>query len=321
MLATFPGFTPEASKMAGEVDTLFLGLIGVTIFFTLVVALPIVYFCIRYRRGSSVDRSSPSSGSNLVEAGWTILPLCIALGLFAWGAVVYFHLERPPRDALEIQVVGKQWMWKLQHAEGRREINALHVPQGKAVRVLLTSQDVIHSFYLPAFRVKQDAVPGRYTSIWFKPDRPGRYHLFCAEYCGTNHSRMVGYVEVMPPSDYERWLTEGEEQESVITAGKRLFSAHGCSGCHENSSVVRAPALQGVFGRRIALQNGATVLADEMYVRDSILRPASAITAGYENLMPSYEGQMSEGEIMQIISYLKSLSDTSPSGAKGDPKK
>lgn len=312
MIGAFAWFPPEASRMAGEVDALFFGLLGVTVFFTTIVALPILYFCIRYRRGSAADRTHPSSGSLKMESAWTIIPLFLGLGLFGWGAVVYFGLQRPPADALEVQVVAKQWMWKLQHAEGRREINALHVPLGRPVRLLLTSQDVIHSFYLPAFRVKQDVVPGRYTSLWFEANKTGRFHLFCAEYCGSNHSGMVGYVEVMQPADYQRWLTEGGQDEGVVSLGQRLYVAHGCSGCHVGSSAVRAPQLHGIYGRRVALEGGRLVLADEMYLRDSILRPASAITAGYENLMPSYDGLIGEGELMQIISYLKSLQVEEP---------
>jgi len=305
-------FPPEASTGAGEVDWLYFGLTAMMIFFCLVVFLPIIYFSVRYRRGASVDRSQPSSGSNLLESGWTLFPLVISLGFFTWGAVVYYHLERPPRDSLEVQVVAKQWMWKLQHAEGKKEINELHVPLGRAVTLTMTSQDVIHSFFVPAFRVKQDVVPGKYTTEWFRPTRLGEYHLFCAEYCGTNHSRMVGRVEVMEPADYERWLTTGDVGQSIASEGRRLFREKGCSGCHEGSAVVHAPPLAGVYGKEVPLNSGEVVTADDQYIRDSILLPAKQISAGYDNVMPSFTGHISEAEIMQIIAYLKSIGDQPP---------
>ena len=305
-------FPPEASAGAGEVDWLYFGLTAMMIFFCLVVFLPIIYFSVRYRRGASVDRSQPSSGSNLLESGWTLFPLVISLGFFTWGAVVYYHLERPPRDSLEVQVVAKQWMWKLQHAEGKKEINELHVPLGRAVTLTMTSQDVIHSFFVPAFRVKQDVVPGKYTTEWFRPTRLGDYHLFCAEYCGTNHSRMVGRVEVMEPADYERWLTTGDVGQSIASEGRRLFREKGCSGCHEGSAVVHAPPLAGVYGKEVPLNSGEVVAADDQYIRDSILLPAKQISAGYDNVMPSFTGHINEAEIMQIIAYLKSIGDQPP---------
>lgn len=305
-------FPPDASSGASHVDWLFWGLTLVSLFFLAVVFLPILFFSVKYRRGSSADRSNPSSGSNLLEIGWTLFPILMSFGLFSWGAIVYYRLERPPPNALQVQVVGKQWMWKLQHAEGKKEINELHVPIGRAVSLTLTSQDVIHSFFVPAFRMKQDAVPGRYTSEWFRPTRLGEYHLFCAEYCGTDHSRMIGRVVVMEPAEYERWLTTGEPSESIVFEGRRLFHEKGCSGCHVGSSIVHAPPLEGVFGKQVPLASGEIVTADEQYLRDSILLPAKQISAGYPNLMPSYTGHISEAEIMQIISYLKSLGESQP---------
>lgn len=304
-------FPPEASTSAAQVDWLYFGLTAMMIFFCAVVFLPIIYFSIRYRRGSTADRSNPSSGNNLLESGWTLFPLLVSLGFFAWGAIVYYHLERPPRHALEVQVVAKQWMWKLQHAEGKKEINELHVPLGQAVALTMTSQDVIHSFYVPAFRVKQDVVPGKYTSEWFQANRLGEYHLFCAEYCGTNHSKMIGRVVVMSPAAYEQWLTTGDTGQSIALEGGRLFREKGCSGCHEGKSVVHAPPLAGVYGKQVPLNSGEIVTADEQYIRDSILLPGKQISAGYDNLMPSFTGHISEAEIMQIIDYLKSIGDQS----------
>ena len=217
-------FPPQASTGSHEVDALFFGLIAVSVFFMTVIFLPIIWFAIKYRRGSSADRSNPSSGSNLIESGWTLGPIILSLGLFTWGAVVYFRMERRPANALEVQVVGKQWMWKLQHSEGKREIDELHIPVNRTIALTMTSQDVIHSFFVPAFRVKQDVVPGRYTSEWFKATRTGEYHLFCAEYCGTQHSGMIGRVVVMEPKDYERWLKSGPPTESIALGGRETFS-------------------------------------------------------------------------------------------------
>jgi cytochrome c oxidase subunit 2 len=302
-------FPPQASAGAGEVDWLYFGLTAMMIFFCVVVFLPILYFSWRYRRGSSADRSQPASGNNLLESGWTLFPLLISLGFFAWGAIVYYHIERPPREALQVQVVGKQWMWKLQHAEGKKEIDELHVPLGQAVTLTMTSQDVIHSFFIPAFRVKQDVVPGKYTTEWFRPTRLGEYHLFCAEFCGTDHSKMIGRVVVMEPADYQQWLTTGETGQSIALEGRRRFREKGCTGCHEGNSVVHAPPLAGVYGKQVPLDSGEIVTADDQYIRDSILLPGKQISAGYDNVMPSFTGHISEAEIMQIIAYLKSIGD------------
>lgn len=309
-------FPQEASSGAAQVDWLYFGLTAMMLFFCVAVFVPIIYFSIRYRRGAVVDRSNASSGNNLLETGWTLFPLVIGLGFFGWGAVVYFHVERPPADALQVQVVGKQWMWKLQHEEGKRELNELHVPLGRAVTLTMTSQDVIHSFFIPAFRVKQDVVPGKYTTEWFRPTREGEYHLFCAEYCGTDHSQMIGRVVVMAPADYERWLATGETGESVALEGRRLFREKGCSGCHEGNSVVHAPPLQGIYGKKVPLTSGQMIAADDQYLRDSILLPGKDISAGYDNLMPSFTGHISEAEIMQIIAYLKSEAADEPPGGR-----
>jgi cytochrome c oxidase subunit II len=304
-------FPPEASTTAHQVDWLFFGLTAISLFFVVVVFLPVTYFAIKYRRGSKADRSNPSHGSNLLESGWTIVPLLMGLGLFGWGAVTYYHIERPPANALQVDVVAKQWMWKLQHAEGRREINELHVPLGRSVTLTMTSQDVIHSFYVPAFRVKQDVLPGKYTTEWFKPNKLGAFHLFCAEYCGTNHSAMIGRVVVMKPAAYQSWLSSGVS-ESMATLGERLFRDRGCSGCHGVSSQFQAPPLEGVYGKPVPLTNGQVVVADDEYLRDSILLPGKHIAAGYKNIMPSFKGHLSEEQIMQILAYLKSIANQEP---------
>jgi cytochrome c oxidase subunit II len=305
-------FPPEASSSAQQVDWLYFGLTAMLIFFTALVFLPIIFFAVRYRRGSKADRSNPSSGSNLLETGWTIFPLLVGLGFFSWGAILYYQIERPPSNALQVQVVAKQWMWKLQHAEGKKEINELHVPLDRNISLTMTSQDVIHSFFVPAFRVKQDVVPGRYTTEWFHPTRLGEYHLFCAEYCGTNHSRMIGRIVVMEPTEYQQWLASGESGESIALEGRRLFRERGCSGCHEGSRTIHAPPLEGVYGKQVPLASGEIVTADDQYLRDSILLPGKQISAGYENIMPSFTGHISEAEIMKIIAYLKATSQEPP---------
>lgn len=302
----------QASTSAREVDWLCIGLLIVTGFYFFVVFLPLVYFSIKYRRGSKASRANAIEGSNLIEITWTAIPTFMSIGLFAWGAAVYFHLERPPADALQIEVVAKQWMWKIQHAEGKREINELHIPLGQNVRLTMTSQDVIHSFFVPAFRTKQDVVPGKYVTEWFKPTRVGEYHLFCAEYCGTKHSGMVGRVVVMEPDDYQKWLTTGDVGNPIAASGRQLFTQLGCSGCHEGNGTIRAPRLEGIFGKPVPLQDGEVVTADERYIRDSILMPQAQIAAGYENLMPNFSGRISEEQLLQIIEYIKSLANTTP---------
>jgi cytochrome c oxidase subunit 2 len=227
--------------------------------------------------------------------------------MFVWGAVLYFEMHQPPVDAEEIYVVGKQWMWKIQHPNGKQEINALHVPTGRAIRLKMISEDVIHSFYIPAFRVKQDVLPNRYTTMWFKATKPGRYYLFCAEYCGTSHSQMGGYVTVMEPADYADWLAGGATNEPPEVSGELLFTQLRCVTCHGQSEKMRGPSLVGVLGRPTQLADGRRIIADEQYIRESILRPAAKIVAGYQQIMPSYEGQISEEQMFQLVAYLKSL--------------
>ena len=236
-----------------------------------------------------------------------MIPLVIAMGCFTVAASTYFRQRHPPADAMEIHVIGKQWMWKIQHPQGKREINELHLPEGAPIKLLMTSQDVIHSFYIPAFRVKQDVLPGRYTAMWMVPNKPGVYHLFCTQYCGTGHAQMSGKVVVLSKADYQKWLTSGEQSESPVMEGARLFRQFGCSGCHAGSRVVRAPDLAGLYGSVVPLEGGKTTVADEQYLRDSILLPNSQIVAGYEPVMPSFQGRISEDQLMALIAYLKSL--------------
>lgn len=303
-------FLPEqASTMAGRVDALYFGLIGLTIVFSLLIAGLILGFMLYYRRSEERPTGEPVHGSLILEFGWSIIPFMISMGIFLWGATIFAAFNRAPDDALEVHVVGKQWMWKAQHLEGRREINELHVPVGRPVKVTLTSEDVIHSFFVPAFRVKQDAVPGRYSSLWFEATLPGEYHLFCAEYCGTVHSGMIGRIVAMEPAAFQSWLTgaSGGAGLSMTAAGERLFQQHGCTTCHSGANDARGPLLNGLAGKPVHLEGGATVVADDAYLRESIVNPQAKLVAGFGPVMPTYQGLLTEDQIMQLIAYLKSL--------------
>jgi cytochrome c oxidase subunit 2 len=301
-------FLPErASTVAGQVDALLFFLIAVSLFFAGLIFVLVTIFAIKYRRRTADETPRPIHGSLPLELIWTIIPLGLAMAMFGWGAWVYFSLSSPPADAMEIFVVGKQWMWKLQHPDGHREINELHVPVGRTVKLTMTSEDVIHSFFVPAFRIKKDVVPGRYTMAWFQATKTGEYHLFCAQYCGTTHAEMIGKIVVMEPSAYEAWLRGGGAAESPAAAGARLFQQFGCGGCHLPDGKGRAPSLVGLFGKPVPLTTKQTVTADESYLRESILEPQAKIVAGYEPVMPAYKGLIGEDGLAQIIVYIKSL--------------
>jgi cytochrome c oxidase subunit 2 len=302
-----PLFPQQASTFAGHVDALYLFLVAITIFFSLLIAGLIVVFAVKYRRRHPQEVGASIHGDLRLEIVWTVIPLMIAMCIFVWGASVYFTIARTPDEALDIYVVGKQWMWKFQHLDGQAEINELHIPVHRAVRLTMTSQDVIHSLFIPAFRVKNDVIPGRYRTLWFEATTPGRYHLFCAEYCGTKHSGMIGQIVVMEPADYQAWLTGGSAQGSLADAGQKLFQALACNTCHKPDSTGRGPILQGLFGKTVQLQDGSTAVVDESYVRESILHPQARITAGYQPIMPTFQGQVSEEGVLQLIEYIKSL--------------
>ena len=312
MFQNLPLFPEQASSFAGDVDALYFFLIAVSAFFSLLIALLVIFFAIRYRRRAPDEIGAGITGSMQLELLWTIIPLGITMVMFGWGAWVYFELNRPPDDAMEIYVVGKQWMWKFQHPDGQREINELHVPVGRPVKLTDDAEDVIHSFFVPAFRVKLDVVPGRFTTIWFEATKPGRYHLFCAEYCGTRHSGMIGWVVVMEPAEFEAWLSGGAGEGSLASRGQKLFNDLACETCHMPDSKGRGPVLDGLFGKNVQLQGGQTVVADEDYIRESIVNPQAKIVAGYQPLMPTFQGQISEEGLLQLIAYIKSLG---PSGA------
>lgn len=298
----------QASSMAPAVDLLFYSLLALSVLVILGVSVAIVWFSVRYRKGSRAERKNVFRRPAW-ELSWTLIPLGLFLGVSAWGGKLYFDLYSPPHDALPIYVVAKQWMWKVQHPGGQREINQLHVPRGRPVKLIMTSEDVIHSFFVPPFRVKQDVVPGRYTSAWFTATRAGDFELFCAEYCGTDHSQMIGRIVVLEPQAYQGWLQDHGTGQGLAVQGANLFRSFGCSGCHSANSSVHAPLLQGVFGRPVHLQSGDTVVADERYIRDSILQPAKQVVAGYEPIMPSFEGQIDEEQLLQLVAYIQSIGD------------
>lgn len=316
MRSSLPLFPEQASTFAERVDALYYYLLSVSGFFVLLIFALIFYFAVKYRRRSEGEQTPSILGSIPLEVAWIVIPFILVMIMFVWGASLYFTAFSPPANAMEIFVIGKQWMWKVQHPEGRREIDELHVPVGYPVKLTITSQDVIHSFYIPAFRIKMDAVPGRYTSTWFEASKTGTFHLFCAEYCGTAHAGMGGRVVVMKPSEYEQWLRTGAPEDSLVAAGGRLFQQLGCSGCHSQNSIARAPLLDGVYGKPVPLQSGQVVLADESYIRDSILLPQKDVVAGYAPVMPPFQGRISEEELMQIISYIRFLGEEGPEPRK-----
>jgi len=315
MKSSFPLFPDSASALSGEVDLLFILWCVISIFFSLLIAGLILYFMTRYRRRHPEDVGANERAAIWLEVGWSVIPLVIMLAMFAWGARVFFRIYRPPKDAVQFTAIGKQWMWKVQHPGGQREIDTMHVPVNQPIRVTLASEDVIHSFYIPAFRVKQDAVPGRYTSIWFRATKPGTYHLFCAEYCGTEHSRMIGWVIVMEPQDYETWLAGGATGKSMAASGAELFQSLACVTCHRATPgrVARGPALEGLYNRQVKLADGRTIIADDTYIRESILTPTAKLVAGWEPVMPTFQGQVSEEQLTELIAYIHSL------GAAGSP--
>lgn len=298
-----------------------------TIVFSLIVCIAVVFMAVRYRRGHRVDRSNPPLEHLFLELGWTIIPGIIALGLFALSTFIYFRNYRVPEGAMEIQVVGKQWMWKLQQPNGRWEMNQLHVPLGRPIKLTMISEDVIHDFFIPAFRQKHDVLPGRYTQIWFEPTKAGDYHFFCAEFCGTLHSNMIGTVFVMEPADYQRWLSQGNTTMTVAAEGERLFRQFGCSGCHGLNSSVRAPLLNGIYGKPVAIEDRQTnktsvITADRRYIHDSILLPEQEVAAGYKPIMPSFRGRLNEADVLKLIEYIKTLSTSNGTSNGGmDPQR
>lgn len=283
-------------------------IIAVCLFFAVSVTLAVIYFVFKYKRKEVNEVGVPIHGDMRLETAWMVVPLILAMGMFAWGAVVYVDYRTTPKDTLDIYVIGKQWMWKLQQPNGLREINELHVPVGRNVRLILASEDVIHDFFVPAFRVKMDVVPGHYNTMWFRPTKPGKYHFFCSQYCGTNHSVMEGWVTVMEPAEYAAWLSGSSGGEAnPIVAGEKLFTEKACITCHLSDGTGRAPSLNGVYGAKVLLADGSTVTADDAYIRESILQPNAKIVAKYAPLMPTFQGQLTEDQILALTAYVKSL--------------
>jgi cytochrome c oxidase subunit 2 len=315
MEQAFHLFPVQASAFAARLDRLYWFLIGVSGFFSLLIVTLLIVFAVKYRRrpGRVAERTKQSLGLELI---WTVIPLMLVMVMFVWGADLFLDETIPPQGAEEIYVVGKQWMWKAQHSNGRREINELHIPVGRAVKVTVASQDVIHSFFIPAFRVKQDAVPGQSRTMWFEPTKPGEYHLFCAEYCGTDHSKMIGRVVVMEDNAYQTWLG-GYTEETPVQAGEKLFTQFDCVNCHASGRRQRCPNLTGLYGTNVPLEGGGTALFDEAYIRESILYPKAKIAAGFPPVMPTFRGQVTEEEMLALIAYIKSLSpnQTVPQGS------
>ena len=320
MHPSIPLFPEQASTMAARVDNLYFFMVATSGFFAVLVTLLVIAFAIRFRRRSPDGVGEPIHGSLALELIWTGIPFVLAMVMFVWGASVYFALARMPDEALDIYAVGKQWMWKFQHREGQREINELHVPVNTPVRVIITSEDVLHDLYFPSFRTKIDAIPGRYTQLWFNATDVGTYHIFCAEYCGTRHSGMIGRVVVMPQNEYEAWLGGGATEGTLAQRGEKLFSQFACITCHRADSQGRGPLLNGVFGHAVSLASGNTVIADAAYVRESILNPTAKVVAGFAPIMPTFQGQVSEEQLLALTEYIKSLpSSQQVPGAQAPP--
>lgn len=309
MFSGFTLFPAQASTIAPEVDNLYLGVVAITAFFAIVVVVCVTYFAIKYRDDTGERVGAPITGSMPLELGWSLIPFFIAIGIFVWASVVFFHIVRAPDQSLEVYSTGKRWMWRFQHIDGQREINELHIPIGRPVRVVFTSEDVLHDLFIPAFRVKADAVPGRYSAIWFEATQVGEYHIFCAEYCGTRHSGMIGTVYAMAPADYQAWLAGNGTTAtgSLLQQGETLFTQLACVTCHLGDGTGRGPSLGGVYGAKVTLDNGSVITADESYLRESILNSQARTVKGYEHIMPTFQGLVNDDGVAALIEYIKSM--------------
>jgi cytochrome c oxidase subunit 2 len=314
-----PVFPEQASTFARDVDALYFFVVAVCAFFGLLVAVLVIYFGLRYRKSHESQIGARIEGSLPLELLWSVIPTVIAMFMFGWGASVFYHLRRPPDEALQVYAVGKQWMWKFQHQEGQREINELHVPAGRPVKITISSEDVLHSLYFPSFRTKMDAIPGRYTYLWFEAQKPGTYHIFCTEYCGTNHSGMIGSVTVLEPAAYQAWLQGGAEGGTLAQRGARLFDSLACNSCHLESGRGRGPSLKDIVGTTETLQDGSTVVVDDAYLRESILTSQAKIVRGFQPLMPTFQGLISEENLVALIEHVKSLSPKATTAAAAPP--
>lgn len=315
-----PFFPEQASSFAWQVDALYAYLIVVSIAFSIPVVAAIIFFAIKYRETEKFATPDEMHGSMVLEVVWSIIPFVVSMTIFLGGAIVFFNQFTPPDDAMEIYVVGKQWMWKAQHQTGQREINELHIPVGRNVKLTMTTEDVLHDFSIPAFRTKADVIPGRYTYLWFQPTKPGKYHLFCAEYCGLNHSGMGGYVYVMEQRDFDNWLSGSVSGQTPVEQGKDLFENKlGCASCHAGGPAQRGAKLEGIFNHDVKLVGGTTVKADEQYIRTSILNPASQVVEGFQPIMPTFKGQVTEEQLNSLVAYIKSLTPNAGASTAAAP--
>jgi cytochrome c oxidase subunit 2 len=301
-------------------------LILISVFFTVGIVAAIFYFGLKYREKEKFVSGAEIHGSITLETVWSIIPFIISMTIFLGGAIVYYHQTTPPQDAMDVYVVGKQWMWKFQHSTGQREINELHIPVGRKVKMTMTTEDVLHDLSFPAFRTKADVVPGRYTYLWFEATKPGKYHIFCAEYCGLNHSGMGGWVYVMEQSDFDNWLSGNVSGQTPVEAGRDLFENKlGCASCHAGGPAQRGAKLEGIFNHDVKLIGGQTVKADEEYIKNSILNPSGQVVEGFQPIMPTFKGQVTEEQLMSLVAYIKSLSgdqnanSTTPPAAAASP--
>lgn len=311
-----PLFPEAASTFAWQVDYLYFYLIVVSIAFTIPIVAALFYFLIRYREKEKFASGADIHGSITLEMGWSIVPFIVSMTIFLGGAYVYYNQYRIPDDATEIFVVGKQWMWKVQHGTGQREINELHVPVGKKIKLTMTTEDTLHDFSIPAFRTKADVVPGRYTYLWFEATKPGKYHLYCAEYCGLNHSGMGGYVYVMEQRDFDNWLAGSESGQTPVEQGRDLFENKlGCASCHAGGPAQRGAKLEGIFGKEVKLVGGQTAARDDAYLRNSILNPGGQVVEGFQPIMPTFKGQVTEEQLVSLVAYIKSLSGVTGTAA------
>ncbi len=328
-MGTVPIAPEQASNFAYWHDLIFYTLSALTAVFTILVGVLVISFVIKYKKGSNADRSNPPHESKIMEFTWIVIPTGLGLVMFFAGAKLFLDMRTPPANAMEVYVIGKQWMWHSQHSNGVRENNTLHVPLGKPVKLTMISQDVIHAFYIPEFRTQYHVVPGRYTQQWFVPTRVGRYQLFCNVYCGTQHSEMGGYVYVMPPDDFEKWLENGGDTVkpmSLEQSGQKVYNRLGCNNCHGAKSNMRAPSLAGIYQSKRRMTDNSVAVADEAYLRESILRPYNRVNYGYEKQMPEYAGTVTEEEVLQLISYMKTLGgagdvEGAPKTLEMDPRK
>ncbi len=311
----FPLWPEQASSVAAQVDFLFIFLSVLTGTVSLLIWITIFYLAIKYRRRPDNELAQELEPPAALEMTWIVIPTLIFMAIFVWGAYVFFHLQRVPDDALDVYVTGRQWMWKFQHPSGQREINTLHVPVNRPIRITLASEDVIHSLWFPYFRVKADVLPSRYRTMWFQATKTGRFHIFCAEYCGTLHSGMIGWVEVVQPTEYQRWLAGGSEG-SLASQGEQLFQKYACNTCHTNDATARGPVLLGLFGKPVSLADNQTVTADENYIRESILNPQAKVVKGFQPIMPTFQGQVNEEDLLKLLAYIKSLAAPPPSGGQ-----